>query len=446
VLHIVQAIALAAVEILMKTRVRAEWHKLNRVMIHTPGYEMFFGLLEPTSFLYERSFSFERALEEHHSIQDTLTKEFGVKVHVLKSIVVEKAKRSGPFRKLLIQKIMSALAFTGTQSLVKQVHKNLEKRLAVLDEDQLFDIWLLSPEVRIRQLKGTRVILPDVTVRAPLANLHFARDQQAVADMGVIVGRMSKPQRLRETDVTRFGLETLGAEIRMEIKPPGTLEGGDFIPAKDFALIGVGDRTSFNAVAQLMTSGIGFDELAVVHQPFHPAMSSPDPMVTMHLDTYFNIAADGVAVGCEVLLRQTKVDVYQRSSKGKYGAKQKTTLLDYMKQKSFNIIDISTFEQLCYASNFLCIRDGTILAVNVARNAKAVLETWQGLAQLYPKKYAPMYRIALEDYHRLRRIGRLFPNKKEIHAHDIDAYELRVTNLSGGYGAIHCLTCSLSRG
>ena len=44
-----------------------------------------------------------------------------------------------------------------------------------------------------------------------------------------------------------------------------------------------------------------------------------------------------------------------------------------MKKKGFDIINLTTLEQLCYASNFLCIKDGQILAIEVEREIKSVL-------------------------------------------------------------------------
>jgi len=36
----------------LESRVHAEWDTLEDVVIHRPGIEMFFGLIEPFAFLY----------------------------------------------------------------------------------------------------------------------------------------------------------------------------------------------------------------------------------------------------------------------------------------------------------------------------------------------------------------------------------------------------------
>ncbi len=146
------------------------------------------------------------------------------------------------------------------------------------------------------------------------------RDQQVVTDKGIYLSRMSKPQRSGEPALTRFVWETLGEEIVHQTQAPGTFEGGDFIPMKDFALVGLGDRSNRNGVEQILEFGLNFDEVAVVHQPSHPLIPGDevDPMIDMHLDTYFNVASSGVVVGFELLLKRAKVEVYNREGQNEY--------------------------------------------------------------------------------------------------------------------------------
>ena len=48
--------------------------------------------------------------------------------------------------------------------------------------------------------------------------------------------------------------------------------------------------------------------MAIVHQPTHPLLTSgkTDYMMRMHLDTDFNVASDGVVVGCDILLKNAE--------------------------------------------------------------------------------------------------------------------------------------------
>jgi arginine deiminase len=41
----------------MKAKINAEWDHLSKIVLHSQGIEMYFGLLDPFASLYERSFS-----------------------------------------------------------------------------------------------------------------------------------------------------------------------------------------------------------------------------------------------------------------------------------------------------------------------------------------------------------------------------------------------------
>src|SRR2546422_11251202 len=117
------------------------------------------------------------------------------------------------------------------------------------------------------------------------------------------------------------------------------------MPMKDFALLGLGDRTNASGVKQFLEHGLGFKEVALVHQPAHPLIpgDEPDRMVTMHLDTYFNVAGSGVAVGSETLLKRAAVEIYYREGKGVFKKQREraTNLHDYIRSKGFSIIDLT---------------------------------------------------------------------------------------------------------
>ena len=64
-------------------------------------------------------------------------------------------------------------------------------------------------------------------------------------------------------------------------------------------MIGIGDRTNIEGIEQILENGVGYSEIGLVHQPKHPLIphGKTDLMMNMHLDTYFNVASDGVVVG-----------------------------------------------------------------------------------------------------------------------------------------------------
>jgi len=434
----------------MMGKIKAEWDPLKKVVIHRPGMEMFFGLLEPYSSLYERAFSRTGARREHEMLENLLKYEFHIDVIRLKQAFIETAYRVPIVRQELTDLARETLDYSGDEKAIARAKEQFEENERYLDVSHFFNILIMNPALDFKVEKGTRNVSLNITKRQPLANLYFMRDQQFVTDSGIVLCRLSKPIRRRETIVTKFFWEhIMGLSLHHEIESPGTIEGGEFIPMGKFALVGQGDRTNKEAIDQLLGLEFEFEELAVVHQPMHPLVASdhPDPMINMHLDTYFNVASSNVVVGCEVLIKEAKVDIYKNEGMGKFQRDPKEiTLYDYIKSKGFDVINITTLEQMSYASNFLCIKNGKIIAVESERNVKKVLDNLKRTTRDNPERYQKLLDQTLQDYEFLKSEGQFFPHKKELYALGIDAYPINIPNLTGGYGAAHCMTCALERG
>ena len=431
----------------MCAKIKSEWDRLKMVVVHTPGIEMFFGLLDPFASLYEGAFSQSDALKEHELLQYTLKHDFKISVLSLKDTIINISDKKTGFRSKLIELAEKSISFKGNKQEVKLACQEMENNRRKLDTEHYFNTILLNPSIELEPRMTTRMINLHITQREPLSNIYFMRDQQIMTDKGMVLSRMSKPQRRREPILTGLLWEMLKEPVIYEIQGPGTFEGGDYMPLGEFALMGMGDRTNKSGVEQMLSSGLGFDEVGIVHQPNYPRMppEKNDPMLNMHLDNYFNVVAKGVVVGSETLLETTKVDIYQRSNDGYQKTPEQTNLREYILSKDFDIINITTLEQMAYAANLLCIKDGTILAVEVERIVKDVIAKLKFKAKTEPEVYHKLLLQIKKDYRNLRHEGQFFPHKKEIYQHDIEAYPLNLSNLTGGYGGVHCMTCPIKR-
>lgn len=435
-------------------KIRAEWEPLRQVVIHRPGIEMFFGLLDPSESLYERAFSRNGARREHEILEDTLRNEFKVEVFRLKETILAAVDERPELREKLIEFARDALIHVGDEKAVEKAKLEFDRNAKYLDSGHFFNILLMNPGMEYKLNTDYRNVQLNIYGRQPLSNLYFMRDQQFVTDQGLIISRMANPTRQNEPRVTEFLWKyVFNLPILAEIQAPGTIEGGEFIPMGDFALVGVGfgagSRTNQAAIDQLLQINFNFKELAVVHQPKHPLVASdePDPMINMHLDTYFNVASSNVVVGSELLLKNAKVDLYHNEGYGHFTKdKKEHNFYEYITGKGFKVINITTLEQLSYASNFLCIEDGKILAIEVERSAKEVLINLEIRARQEPVRYGRLLEQAKKDYETLKNEGQFFPHKKELYQLGIDAYPVILKNLTGGYGGAHCMTCSLTRG
>jgi arginine deiminase len=431
----------------MTNHARAEWDPLSEVVIHRPGVEMFFGLMEPYSFLYERAFSIDEAVHEHEELEHALAAE-GVTVRRLKHLGIEIARRDPALLERVRAAAHQMVRYTGPKDMVQRSRAALKRNLPQFDSETLFNILLLRPSVRLERHPGYRVILPKVVLDTPLANLYFMRDQQALTAGGFVLGRMSKPQRRMEPAVTGALLRAWGATVAGEVRGDGTFEGGDFLPMGEFALLGTGDRTNASGVRQVLSAPIGFDEVGVVHQPSHPAIpgDDPDPMIDMHLDTYLNIPGDHLVLGCQALLDRARVDVYRRGGGGRL-VRDRTprTLVQYLTEKRFEVLPISTLEQMCYASNFLCLKDRRILAVEVEQEIDRVVATLQSAARADPHRYSALLALVRKERSQLREGRGYFPHTAALREHGVEVVPLNLREITGGYGGAHCMTCVTDR-
>jgi arginine deiminase len=389
----------------------------------------------------------DEAVHEHKELEHALASA-GVRVHRLKRLAVGLAREDAGLLERARGYAARIVDFSGPGDYSEKARREFKKSVADLDAETIFNILLLRPSVAIEARRGVRSALPRVTLDVPLANLYFMRDQQAVSDRGVIVGRMSKPQRQMEPQITGAVLEMAGAKIAYRTKRPGTFEGGDFMPAGEFAMLGLGDRTNRSGVSQILANGLGFDEVAVVHQPSRPLIPDdvPDPMTDMHLDTYLNLAGRGIAVGCVPLLKRAIVEVYRRSSKDGYKRQSgNPNIHDYLVSRGFTIVPITILEQMCYASNFLCLGDRKVLAVEVENVVKKVLKNLEYQAKLAPHRYSRLFQEASKENGQLRESGQVFPHKKAFNDMGVEARAIPLQEITGGYGGAHCMTCVLSR-
>jgi arginine deiminase len=129
-------------------------------------------------------------------------------------------------------------------------------------------------------------------VLPPLPNALFTRDNSCWINQGVVLGSMYWPARRQETllstAIYRFHpLFDTGARVWWgdpDVDHGGaTLEGGDVMPlSRDVVVIGMGERTSPQAVAQLARTLFAHESVKHVI-----AAQLPSSRGAMHLDTVF---------------------------------------------------------------------------------------------------------------------------------------------------------------
>ncbi len=403
---------------------RAEWQQARTVVVHTPGDEVLFGLAHPAAALFERPFSLDGARREHQNYI-CLMSDNGAKVFRLTDILLAGTMDANgapvPGRALddLRSLARNTLRYRTGALPPKQAATQESYRREVIDNlhpRELLSIILQQPSVTLAST-GTHNTGLKASYRVdPLMNLYFMRDQAITTARGLVIGHFNSVQREPETAIARFAYKKLGISPIYEVTGSARLEGGDFLPAGDTALIGQGLRTNAEAVRQLLEHQVfGTPRVAVVKDSW----KNQDQM---HLDTYFNIIDRNLAVIVEERINQSDgtgrivkaadpakkslVDLYELRG-GSYRKTRSDIPFQEFLEKDLGmiLIPVTNADQLKYGINFLTLGRKKILGID-------------GVSADYKKRLADA---------------------------GVDAVWMDFHNLTGGYGAAHCTTQVIQR-
>jgi len=329
---------------------RAEYDRLTHVRAHRPGLELWGGALSPESNLFDASVPPGQAAREHERMTDALA-DAGVEVHLLADDLAD----AGALEELIGQYV------------------DLPDRYDVAAATAAFDareqLELVLTRAKLTETDGRT----SVELRQPISNTLFQSDTVVVGDEGPVLCEMGEPIRQDELPVVRPAWEELGAEFTHEMARP--LEGGEFLPAGEFALLGVSAevdgeeeviRTTYEAGREFIDAGaVGFEEVGLVRAPLaadreHRAEHGIGSRV-LHLLGWCNLAAEDLAVTDPALAEAAEVEIYRRSGDG-YEFDRSTSTLDYLRERGFDIVEMGPKER--WSANFLTVDDGVVIPMH----------------------------------------------------------------------------------
>jgi arginine deiminase len=410
----------------------AEFDSLDSARVHAPGFETFSGVVDPKPNLFRSDLSIKGGQAEHGRLVEILESE-GVDVHHLHEdldaggrldellstdVEIQIENPSGSSRDLKAE-IRSDLEEISTREKLRLVACNatITRHRHDIDEG----------EIDGRGFGNERRDGSTILIEEPLSNLYFQRDQQLLTAAGPVMATPAFETRRGEVRICRAAWESIGAPIVEDVPDGLTVEGGDYIPAGDFALLGISAtvggeeksiRTSAAAAQHLLErDAIGHDEVALVEAPYEAdqkqqrkqGSDKESAMEIMHLDTWFNIPMEGVAVAREPLVEETDVHVYHRTADG-YEHTTTKNFAAYLESKGYIVIPVE-FEERAIATNFLTLDDGVVLAARYADSENRTLD-------------------------RMRQAGiDIVP----------DGEGILIDELRSGYGGIHCMVTPLNR-
>jgi len=383
---------------------KAEWMQAGAILMHTPGTELFYGVIHPKAGLFEEYFDVDKAAEEHKYYMQVL-RENGAEVFTVQDLLTKMPREE-------LQKLAGKLLVYNIEP--KYAEEEEAYRQEMLDKMSAADlvrIILLQPTVNITKTGYNTGYEASYTTN-PLMNLYFCRDQSISTPKGQIICRMRSAQRFPETDVIEACYKQLGTDVVYRIKGENSyLEGGDYIPFGTIGLIGCGLRTTQDAIDEMLENDVvGHDTLVVVRDAWKDQYQ-------MHLDTYFNVIDKDLCTLCFNRYDATSEDTNNFLTISMYAREPGTTpyhqvesyegqsFIDFMQKRGVKFIRVSKEDADHYGNNFLSIK-GRHIACVAGQSAA--------------------YQQALAD-------------------NNVKVEWIPLDQLTKGYGAAHCMTQVLRR-
>ena len=271
--------------------VYSEVGKLRKVIVHRPGLEM--RRLTPTNaaeLLFDDVIWARKARQDHDAFVDLMQAEFDVQVMRVHELLEEVVKDPEGRAFILDHKLVANEVGVGGVAEMRAWMAEMKPKTLVAHLIGGVTVAELPGAMRTiaeKAYAGTEFVVP------ALPNQLFTRDSSCWIYNGVTVNPMYWPARRKETlhltAIYKYHPEFKGGDFQIWWGDPAvdhgsaTLEGGDVMPVGNgVVLIGMGERTTFQAVGQVAQSLFkhGAAERVI-------AAKMPPDRASMHLDTIF---------------------------------------------------------------------------------------------------------------------------------------------------------------
>lgn len=407
----------------MNPKIFDETHPLKEVLVWgEPGVEALLGQLIPKSkSLFFSHYEVLEARQEFRHMQ-ALIEGQGIKFTEAKEAFAKSAKKNklktiSDLEKNLLQKAnqyyetyrkrkIKEYAQDGIECNIDEVYKNIQKNIKmILDED--VKNFGEAGAIRLNQALSLNYELP-------LSNIFYGRDQSQTLTNKIILSQLKWNIRKPEVRIFKEALLELGYQDLIEIEH-GIIEGGDIVLFGNTCYIGIGARTSMEAVKEVCLNignhlqKQGIDIVAVInkrHVDEANLLGTPtdEHMRIMHLDMFWIPLSSNLvlAYGAEMNQREViRVSLNQEN----IVFEELGSFRKFMSDKKIEILEVNQEEQANFATNLLNLGNQTLLLALSANK-----------------------RVNIELEKRGFRILSAELNK-----------------LVNGYGAVHCLTAPVMR-
>lgn len=352
----------------------SEIGKLNRVLLHRPGFEL--EALTPATMerlLFDDIPYLKVAQQEHDRFAEIL-KENGVEtIYYVEETA--KALKDLNIRKQFIEEFLD---LSNIEAL--GVRENITEFLLKLDPETMVAkliAGIKKDEISSGKVTGLMDLVEDdyPFVSDPMPNLYFTRDPGACVGNGLNLHHMHTPARRREALFLKYMFKynkSFAAEenkLWYDVDGPFSIEGGDvLVLSKDIVAVGLSQRTTAAGIESFARNLLPKSEFKKVL-----AFDIPKTRAFMHLDTVFTMVDyDKFTIHPEI---EGPLGVYEITL-GKEGDLKFNPMkdeLDKILAKELNVPAVDLIrcgggellaaqrEQWNDGSNTLCISPGTVI-------------------------------------------------------------------------------------
>lgn len=273
--------------------VHSEVGKLRTVIVHRPGLEM--QRLTPSNcrdLLFDDVIWVRRARREHDAFVDLMRGEYGVEVLLVHKLLRDVVAIPEARAWLLDRKVTPNQVGPVTAAELRAWMQELDAETLTAHLIGGLTAAELPDEFTLTRL-SRRIHASNDFILPPLPNQLFTRDSSCWIYGGVTTNPMYWPARRKEAlhmrAIYKFHPRFKGGDFQLWWGDDDSdfgnaaLEGGDVMPVgKGVVLVGMGERTTYQAVAQLAITL--FERAGVSHVI---AAQMPRERAAMHLDTVF---------------------------------------------------------------------------------------------------------------------------------------------------------------